>query len=120
LLRAAVGGISIALGAAYLSGQGERPAMVWVVGGTLIASGVTLLIGLVTPLASLLVALCVVAMDLSWFPSPPPALLGGGLMPLLLATTAVGIFLLGPGAFSLDGYLFGRREIVIPPRTRES
>jgi hypothetical protein len=27
--------------------------------------------------------------------------------------------LLGPGAFSLDGYIFGRREIVIPPRNAD-
>jgi hypothetical protein len=33
---------------------------------------------------------------------------------------AVAIALLGPGAFSFDGYLFGRREIVIPPRPPES
>jgi len=32
-----------------------------------------------------------------------------------MIVTAVAIALLGPGAFSLDGRLFGRREIVIPP-----
>jgi uncharacterized membrane protein YphA (DoxX/SURF4 family) len=35
---------------------------------------------------------------------------------LLMVITAMGIALLGPGAFSVDGQLFGRREIVIPPR----
>jgi hypothetical protein len=32
--------------------------------------------------------------------------------------TAAALALLGPGAFSLDGRLFGRREIVIPPSSR--
>jgi len=32
-----------------------------------------------------------------------------------MIVTAVAIALLGPGAFSLDGRLFGRREIVIRP-----
>jgi guanyl-specific ribonuclease Sa len=33
---------------------------------------------------------------------------------------AASIAMLGPGAYSVDGYLFGRREIVIPPRGPES
>jgi hypothetical protein len=35
---------------------------------------------------------------------------------MIIAATALG--LLGPGAYSLDGRLFGRREIVIPPSSR--
>jgi hypothetical protein len=31
---------------------------------------------------------------------------------------AVAVALMGPGAFSLDARLFGRREIVIPPLHR--
>lgn len=119
LLRAAVGGIAITLGILYLSGQIERTGVVWGAAVTLMAGGLGLVIGFLTPLASLLVASCVLGMTLSWFPSATPSLFGGHLMSLLLVTTAVGISLLGPGAFSMDGYLFGRREIVIPPRSRE-
>ena len=119
LLRAVVGGIAIALGI-LCAVQIERATLVWVAAVTLMASGVALVLGFVTPIASLLVVFCVLGMTLEWFPSAPPALLGGRLMVLLLVTTAFGICLLGPGAFSLDGYLFGRREIVFPPRTPES
>jgi len=40
------------------------------------------------------------------------------LMACGMIVAAVALALLGPGAFSLDGRLFGRREIVIPPATR--
>lgn len=116
LLRAVVGGIAITVGILYASGQIERTVAVWAAAVTLLAGGLCLVIGFLTPLASLLVAFCVLGMALAWFPSSPHALLGGHLMSLLMVTTAVGIGLLGPGAFSLDSYLFGRREIVIPPR----
>jgi hypothetical protein len=33
---------------------------------------------------------------------------------LFVAIVGAAIVLLGPGAFSLDSYLFGRREIIIP------
>jgi hypothetical protein len=35
---------------------------------------------------------------------------------ILAAAIAVSLALAGPGAYSIDAYLFGRREIRIPPR----
>ncbi|HEX3746911.1 MAG TPA: hypothetical protein VHW09_23395 [Bryobacteraceae bacterium] len=37
---------------------------------------------------------------------------------VLSSLTAVALSLLGPGAFSVDARLFGRREIVFAPRSR--
>ena len=88
----------------------------WVIVSVLIIGGVALVIGFLTPFASLGIALCVLGMAFSWFPAPPLIPSGARLITLVIITTAVALALLGPGAFSMDGYLFGRREIVIPPR----
>jgi len=119
-LRAEIGGTGTAFGVLYAAGLIERTAIVWVAASALIVGGVAMVIGFMTPLASLLVALCVLGIALSWFPTPPFAMWGARLLVLIIVITAAVISLLGPGAFSIDGYLFGRREIVIPPRPPES
>jgi uncharacterized membrane protein YphA (DoxX/SURF4 family) len=120
LLRVALGGIAITLGILYASGLTERHVIVWAGAVALIAGGVGLVIGFLTPLASLLVVLSLLGMTFSWLPDVPSSFSGERLMTLLLVATAIGIGLLGPGAFSMDGYLFGRREIIIPPRNPRS
>ena len=119
LLRIALGGIAVALGALYLMGLIERTPLVWAAAGIFLACGICLVIGFMTPPASLLVGLCVLAISFSWVPAPPFASLGVTLVSFLMVVTAMGIALLGPGAFSVDGHFFGRREIVIPPRSPE-
>jgi uncharacterized membrane protein YphA (DoxX/SURF4 family) len=46
--------------------------------------------------------------------------LEGELSRILLAAIAAALALLGPGAFSFDARLFGRREIVVPRRQAPS
>jgi uncharacterized membrane protein YphA (DoxX/SURF4 family) len=119
LLRATSGGVAAAIGALYLSGLIERTVAVWTIGAILVGCGAALVVGFLTPLASMVVGLCGLGISFSWFPVPPFASLAARAMTLVFVVTTVGISLLGPGAFSLDGYLFGRREIVIPPRAPE-
>jgi uncharacterized membrane protein YphA (DoxX/SURF4 family) len=102
-----------------IANAAHRELSVWVVASILVASGAALIIGFVTIIASILLGLCVLAIALSWIPSPPLGSLGTPVIAVLVAVVAIGIALIGPGAFSVDGYLFGRREIVIPPRTPE-
>ena len=115
LLRVALGGMALTFGALFLSSRIEH-AGVWVIASVLIIGGVALVIGFLTPFASLGIGLCVLGMAFSWFQSTPLIPSGARLITLVIVITAVALALLGPGAFSMDGYLFGRREIVIPPR----
>jgi uncharacterized membrane protein YphA (DoxX/SURF4 family) len=119
LLRTALGSVAVALGVSELSGPIVRTPLVWSVAFTLLIGGVGLIVGFLTPFASALVGLSVLGMALAWLPAPQLASLGVTLTVVMMLATATGVALLGPGAFSIDGQLFGRREIVIPPRQPE-
>lgn len=75
-----------------------------------VAGGALLVVGFLTPIAALSMAVAlVVSLSRS-------ALQPLDLSVLLLAGGCVALALLGPGSWSLDARLFGRREIVIPRR----
>ena len=76
------------------------------------------MIGFLTPIASILAGVGCVASNISWVPAPATTLFDGPLASLEMIVMAVSIAMLGPGAFALDARLFGRREIVIPPASR--
>ncbi len=115
LLRAALGGTALLLGTLELTASIGRSPIVWMATSILLAGGAGLIIGFMTPLASSLVGLCVLGIMFTWIPAPPLTTM----VAVLMVITASAIALLGPGAFSVDGHLFGRREIVIPPRSDE-
>jgi len=90
----------------------------WVVGLLAVASGALLLLGFLSKAACVLVGLGSIGVALSWFPAPPLNLFDTKLSLLFVIIMAAAIMLLGPGAFSFDARLFGRREIIIPHATR--
>jgi hypothetical protein len=65
-----------------------------------------------------LAALAIIGVALPWLPAPPLSLFNSKLSLIFVGIMAVAIMLLGPGAFSLDCRLFGRREIIIPHGNR--
>jgi uncharacterized membrane protein YphA (DoxX/SURF4 family) len=117
-LRVVVGFTLLIQGAGYLSDrvglQFDRAAAV----ALALSGGLCFLAGILTPLTSLVVVLATIGYALSWIPAPTANLLDSKLVILYVLTTATATLFLGPGAFSLDARLFGRRELFIPSTTR--
>jgi hypothetical protein len=118
LLRVATGLTAAVQGGVYLFEGGNRTSLTWALGLLLVASGVSLLIGILTPVAGILVGLGSIAVGLSWFPAAAQNLLDKPLTIGFIAIMAAAIVFLGSGAYSLDARLFGRREIIIPQASR--
>jgi uncharacterized membrane protein YphA (DoxX/SURF4 family) len=90
-----------------------------VLGAPALIGGACLLAGFLTPIAGGLIALGATGIAFSWFPLPTPTEPQTILMTIFVAVVAATVVLLGPGAWSVDARLFGRREIIIP-RTSQS
>jgi uncharacterized membrane protein YphA (DoxX/SURF4 family) len=90
----------------------------WVVRSMTAADGAMLLIGPMTPIASILLGLAVTGIGVYRIRMSMPGLSDSALTTFVLVMTAAAIAFLGPGAFSFDSRLFGLREIIIPVRVR--
>jgi putative oxidoreductase len=75
-----------------------------------IACGGLLIGGLWTPVVALALAVLLLWTGASARPIDP--------LPFILAATAVALAMLGPGAWSLDAVLFGRKKIELDDRGR--
>jgi hypothetical protein len=114
LLRGFVGAAAAAQGATYLASVEEPGAGAWLLGMAAVATGGSLLIGFLTPGAGVVAALSTVLIAVAWYPLSDSSLFLVRAVALFVVADAAALVLLGPGALSLDAYLFGRREIVIP------
>lgn len=113
LLRALVGFTLIIEGVAYVQSP-SRSFEFWGVAALAFTGGAFLLAGLMTPVVAALVAIGGIGIAVSWIPLPIEDLFNSNLALIDLIVLAIAIGLLGPGAFSLDARMFGRREITIP------
>lgn len=114
LLRVALGGTLIIQGLAYLRGLDASGFEPWAVCLMLLVCGGALLIGIVTPIASALAFLVCTGLTFSLVSVPGWNLLSGNVLSIDAIMIALAAGFLGPGAFSLDARLFGRRTIIIP------
>jgi uncharacterized membrane protein YphA (DoxX/SURF4 family) len=114
LLRLAVGLALTLHGASRIAETALHPT-----GGTLaalcaIVAGVALLSGLYTAAAALVAVLISAIESASVLVDLPGASTDQAPVFVVVLLVSLAIALLGPGAFSIDSYRFGRREIVIP------
>ncbi|MGA9553381.1 MAG: hypothetical protein WBR30_14120 [Candidatus Sulfotelmatobacter sp.] len=114
LLRAAIGLTLVVQGIVYLAAVQDVGIAVFAACGLAILSGVALVVGFLAPVACALAILVTLGVAVL----PPAAgswnLFSGTPLIFDLLIMALVSGLLGPGAFSLDAHLFGRRKIVIP------
>ncbi|MEP7362403.1 MAG: hypothetical protein ABI972_04040 [Acidobacteriota bacterium] len=103
-----------------LSGGAQTAASEWAFGVAAILAGLMLASGFLTPLAGALVAFGTVALAFGWFPQPVPNLLDAELASVFVVIISIAVTFLGPGAYSVDARLFGRREIIIPQTARST
>jgi len=113
-----MGVTTIIQGGLYLADPGTLTLETGTVGLVAVASGALLLIGFLTPVASTLVGLGTLGIGLAWFPAAARNLFDAKLPTVFAVIMSAAIVFLGPGAFSTDARLFGRREIIIPPVSR--
>ena len=112
LLRSIAGGTALSEGASYLS-DSSHPVAGWALGGLALLSGIGLLVGLLTPGAALGVAASTLAIAGTSASPVVAGLATDWRSAIFVAADALALAMLGPGAHSIDAWLFGRREILV-------
>jgi len=111
MLRIVIGAAVVVQGSVYLV---HHQLKIWIIAAVLITSGLLLFIGFITRAAALVAGLSGAAVIFSFLPKPDFIMFDSIASFYYICTISLVIILIGPGAFSIDARLFGRREIIIP------
>jgi len=114
LLRAATGAGFLAQGIAYFADKHDLGAITSTIAVFMILIGGLLLIGSLSRRTAVVAAMTSLLSVFPWFPGPRVGLFETPITTMLAAVIATALACLGPGAFSVDARLFGRREVIIP------
>jgi uncharacterized membrane protein YphA (DoxX/SURF4 family) len=114
LLRAAAACVLVAQGIAFLRYKPDPGPMFGAIALLTIGIGALLLVGFLTRSAIAAAALGTLGSMLSAFSGPKVGLVETRMTAALALLIAAAVVSLGPGAFSVDARLFGRREVIIP------
>jgi len=110
-LSAIVQGMSILI-------ESSTQLLSWAIGSLEILVATALLIGFLTPIAGASASVGNLALGVARFLQSGENADQKTVAVFYLVVISLAITLLGPGAFSLDARLFGRREIIIPEGSR--
>jgi uncharacterized membrane protein YphA (DoxX/SURF4 family) len=113
VLRAALGVALLIQGTPHLRGPHYVVEALYAL--TTIVGGVLLIIGFFTAIVAALITLGAVGVEFSLVPLGTPDLFDTRLADAFAMAILLAVLFLGPGAFSVDARVFGRREIIIPP-----
>jgi hypothetical protein len=113
LLRAALGAAAL-FQASVCLGNPDLTIPSWLLGTPGLIAGGFLVVGFLTPFATLAIGLEVLAIRLNLLPTCAPPLLDSRWALIFGVAIVSAIVVLGPGAYSIDSRLYGRREIIIP------
>ena len=103
--------------AGYYLSEPDGTLAAWFAGSVGIVLGILLFIGFLTPIAGVIVGVCAAAVGFSLIPACSKTLFDSSVSVIFAVTILTAVIVLGPGEFSLDARVFGRREIIIPPST---
>jgi uncharacterized membrane protein YphA (DoxX/SURF4 family) len=117
VLRIALGIPLLVEGVALLADWRDTASLLIVVALISIAAGVTVLVGRSVGLGAIVGGVVVIAVHFSSLHGEGLNLFSSRIACFLAMSIAIALVFLGPGAFSIDARRFGRREIVIPPRS---
>ena len=114
ILRILVGLTAATQGASSLTHGPDVGLVTVALAGAAAGGAVAVLLGFLTPWASLVAGAATLLLAVG---APPSSIFGiDTVAASCVAADAAALALLGPGALSLDARLFGRREVVIPSR----